>query len=91
MESLDCLRSVIYDPFMAYRMKEKLKFPFIDNGRKIVIENISKEKWVHFLWGTLYRVSHKKRNGGFSVHCERKVVNIFTSPYKVFSAEENDT
>ena len=39
----------------------------------------------------LYRVSHKKRNGGFSVHCERKVVNIFTSPYKVFSAEENDT
>ena len=39
----------------------------------------------------LYRVSHKKRNGGFSVHCERKVVNIFKSPYKVFSAEENDT
>ena len=24
----------------------------------------------------LYRVSHKKRNGGFSVHCEQKVVNI---------------
>ena len=33
----------------------------------------------------------KKRNGGFSVHCELKVVNIFTSPYKVSSAEENDT
>ena len=42
------------------------------------------------LWG-LYRVSHKKRNGGFSVHCEQKVVNIFTSLYKVSSAEENDT
>ena len=39
----------------------------------------------------LYRVSHKKRNGGFSVHCEQKVVNIFTSLYKVSSAEENDT
>ena len=39
----------------------------------------------------LYRVSHKKRNAGFSVHCEQKVVNIFTSLYKVSSAEENDT
>ena len=39
----------------------------------------------------IYRVSHKKRNGGFSVHCEQKVVNIFTSLYKVSSAEENDT
>ena len=39
----------------------------------------------------LYRVSHKTRNGGFSVHCEQKVVNIFTSLYKVSSAEENDT
>ena len=47
----------------------------------------------NFAWkkSTLYRVSHKKRNGGFSVHCERKVINNFTSPYKVFSAEENDT
>ena len=33
------------------------------------------------------------KNGtvGFSVHCEQKVVNIFTSLYKVSSAEENDT
>ena len=30
----------------------------------------------------------KKRNEGFSVHCEQKVVNIFTSLYKVSSAEE---
>ena len=32
-----------------------------------------------------------QRNGGFTVHCELKDVNIFTSTYKVFSAEENDT
>ena len=40
---------------------------------------------------TLYRVSQKKRNGGFSVHCELKVLYIFTSVDKASSAEENDT
>ena len=46
------------------------------------------------LWGsvqTLYRVSHKKRNGGFSVQCELEVLNILTSLDKASSAEENDT
>ena len=33
----------------------------------------------------------KKRNGGFSVHCERKVLYVFTSLDKASSAEENDT
>ena len=32
----------------------------------------------------------KKRNGGFSVHCELKVLNILTSLGKASSAEEND-
>ena len=35
-------------------------------------------------------MSHKKRNGGFSVQCELKVLNIFTSLDKASSAEEND-
>ena len=39
----------------------------------------------------VYRVSQKKRNGGFSVHCELKVLNIWTSIGKASSAEENDT
>ena len=41
--------------------------------------------------GTVYRVSQKKRNGGFSVPCELKVLYIFTSLDKTTSAEENDT
>ena len=38
----------------------------------------------------LYRVSQKKRNGGFSVHCELKVLFIFTSLDGASPAEEND-
>ena len=41
--------------------------------------------------GVLYRVSQKKRNGGFSVHCELKVINIFISLDRSSSAEENGT
>ena len=39
----------------------------------------------------LYRVSQKKRNGGFSVPCELKVLYFFTSLDQTSSAEENDT
>ena len=41
----------------------------------------------------LYRVSQKKRNGGFSVHCELKVLHVylFTSLDQTSSAEEIDT
>ena len=39
----------------------------------------------------IYRVSQKKRNGGFSVPCELKVLYIFTSLDKTSSGEENDT
>ena len=39
----------------------------------------------------LYRVSQKKRNGGFSVPCELKVLYLFTSLDQTSSAEENDT
>ena len=43
-------------------------------------------------WGlALYRVSQKKRNGGFSVQYELKVLNIFILLEKASSAEENDT
>ena len=41
--------------------------------------------------GWQYRVSQKKRNDGFSVQCELKVLNIFTSIDKASTAEENDT
>ena len=40
---------------------------------------------------TLYRVSQKKRNGGFSVHCELKVLYLFTRLDQTSSREENDT
>ena len=36
-------------------------------------------------------VSHKKRNGGFSVACDRKVPYLFTSSNQATPAEENDT
>ena len=39
----------------------------------------------------LFRVSQKKRNGGFAVHCELKVLYLFTSLDQTSSAEENDT
>ena len=39
----------------------------------------------------VYRVSQKKRNGGFSVHCGLKVLYLFTSLDQTSSAEENDT
>ena len=39
----------------------------------------------------LYRVSHKKRNGGFSVACDLKVPYLFTSSNQATPAEENDT
>ena len=39
----------------------------------------------------IYRVSQKKRNGGFSVPCELKVLYLFTSLNQTSSAEENDT
>ena len=50
-------------------------------------------EYEHYLtfYCTLYRVSQKKRNGGFPVQCELKVLNIFTSLDKATSAEENDT
>ena len=37
------------------------------------------------------RVSQKKRNGGFSVPCELKVLYLFTALDQTSSAEENDT
>ena len=40
---------------------------------------------------SLYRVSQKKRNGGFLVHCELKVLHIFISLDRASLAEENDT
>ena len=36
-------------------------------------------------------MSHKKRNGGFSVPCDLKVPYLFTTSNKTTSAEENDT
>ena len=39
----------------------------------------------------LYRVSQKKRNGGFSVPCELKVLYLFTSVGQTSSAEVNNT
>ena len=39
----------------------------------------------------IYRVSHKKRNGGFSVACDLKVPYLFTSSNQATPAEENDT
>ena len=44
-----------------------------------------------FHWMQIYRVSHKKRNGGFSVACDLKVPYLFTSSYQATPAEENDT
>ena len=41
--------------------------------------------------GTLYRVSQKKQNGGFSVLCLQKVDTLSTSLGKASSAEKNDT
>ena len=41
--------------------------------------------------GNLYRVSHKKQNGGFSVACDLKVPYLFTSSNQATPAEENDT
>ena len=38
----------------------------------------------------IYRVSQKKRNGGFLVHCELKVLYIFILLDGASSAEEND-
>ena len=48
-----------------------------------------KKIMIDIIW--LYRVSQKKRNGGFSVHCELKVINIFISLDRSSSAEENGT
>ena len=42
-------------------------------------------------WISLYWVSQKKRNGGFSVPCKLKVLYLFTSLDQTSSAEENDT
>ena len=39
----------------------------------------------------IYRVSQKKRNGGFSVPCWPKISYFLTSLDKTSSAEENDT
>ena len=39
----------------------------------------------------VYRVSQKMQNGGFSVHCERKVLYIYISLDRASSAEENGT
>ena len=39
----------------------------------------------------IYRVSHKKRNGGFSVACDLKVPYLSTSSNQATPAEENDT
>ena len=35
----------------------------------------------------IYRVSQKKRNGGFLVHCELKVLHIFISLDRASSAQ----
>ena len=40
---------------------------------------------------SIYRVSHKKRDGGFSVPCELKVLYLFMSLDQTSSAEETDT
>ena len=58
----------------------------VDFNRYITFERDS-------LWAVseiLYRVSQKKRNGGFSVHCELKVLYMFTSLDGAHFAEEND-
>ena len=39
----------------------------------------------------IYRVSQKKRNGGYSVPCELKGLYLFTSLGQTSSAEENNT
>ena len=39
---------------------------------------------------TLYRVSQKKQNGGFSIPCRPKISYFLTSLDKTYSAEEND-
>ena len=46
--------------------------------------------WV-LTYHSLYRVSQKKWNGGFLVHCELKVLHMITSLDRASSAEENDT
>ena len=48
---------------------------------------------IQFIDIALYRVSHKKRNGGFPVACDLKVPYLFTSSnqLKATPAEENDT
>ena len=40
---------------------------------------------------SLYRVSHKKQNGGFLVHCKLKVLHMFISLDRASAAEENGT
>ena len=44
----------------------------------------------YFFYHTSW-VSHKKRNGLFSVACNVKVPYLFTSPNQATPAEENDT
>ena len=39
----------------------------------------------------IYRVSQKKRNGGFSIPCRPKISYFLTSLDITYSAEENDT
>ena len=39
----------------------------------------------------IYRVSQKKRNGGFSVHCELKMMYTFIPFDRASFAEKNDT
>ena len=44
-----------------------------------------------YMQRAVYRVSHKKRNTGFSVPCNLKVLCLFTSSNKATSAEEINT
>ena len=65
---------------------------FPDKGNIISCNEILlhlKEEFAYILY--LYRVSQKKRNGAFSVHCELKVLFIFILLDRVSSAEENGT
>ena len=54
-----------------------------------ITSSISMSKCCFLLF--IYRVSHKKRNGGFSVACDLKVPDLFTSSNQATPAEENDT
>ena len=68
-------------------------------GSGLAIASYTENKWSEVslsipntcILSVLYRVSHKKRNGGFLVHCELKVLHMFILLDRASSAEENGT